>query len=409
MEENKNNMIVYNFSQIELPKFSESKYEDFIRYGDDNLFPNFLIKLSNTSDIHNAIISSKVDYICGSGPTYDKKTDSKTDKFFESVNRFEDFETFFKKIVYDYVIFGGFAIEVIKRKNGTDELFHRDFSRMRCGKMDELRQINDFYYSSDWINYKRKQFTPIPFVKYTENSKDITSLIYYSDYRPGQDYYPLPAYVAALASIATNAEISNYHLAHIQNGMSPSFMINFPNGIPTDDERRKIERQINDKFVGSDSAGKIIITFSEDSTRAPLIQTISPSQLDKQFIQLEASTQQSILSGHKVNNPLIVGIPTPGKLGGSNEFKDAFNIYDSTIITPMKNTVLKVLNKWGKVNGLQEIKIIPSTPIENTFSESMLEKIVTVNEARSEIGKDPINIDTLVNGTALPSEETQIV
>lgn len=399
-----NNLIICNFAQIDLPKFSETRYDDFIRFGEDNLFPNFLIELSNRSDIHNAIISSKVDYICGNGFTYDKRTDTKTDKFLESVNRFEDFATFFRKIVYDYVIFGGFAINVVKTKGGIDELWHIDFSRIRSGKMNEFEKVDNYYYSKNWCDYKIKAFNPSQIKAYTINGKENSSLIYYKDYRPGQDYYPLPSYIGSLSSIATNAEISNYHLSAIRNGMSPSFLINFPNGLPTSEERKKIERQVNEKFTGSDSAGKIMITFSEDKDRAPEISTIQPSDIDKQFIQLEASTQQAILTGHKVNNPLIVGIPTPGKLGGSNEFKDSFNIYDSTIITPMRNVILGVINKWGAQNKLQEIKVIPSQPIENTFSESYLEKILTINESREEIGKDPINIDQLVNGTVIPAE-----
>lgn len=397
---NNNNIMIINYAQVELPTFKETTYgnDEWIKYGEDNQFPSYLINLANRSDIHNAIISSKVDYICGQGITYDKKTDTKTDKFLELCNPYESFDQVFRKLTYDYVIFGGFALNVIKTKGGIDQLYHVDFSKIRSGLMDEYRQVNKYFYSNCWSEYRRNKNTPKPILKWTPETKENSSLIYYMDYTPGQDYYPLPSYKGCLASINTNAEISNFHLAHIRNGMAPSFLINFPNGEPSMEEKRKIEKQVNEKFAGSDSAGNIIITFSDDATKAPTVTTISPSQLDKQFIQLEASTQQSILTGHKVNNPLIVGIPTPGKLGGSNEFKDAFNIYDATIISPMKNSILSVINKWGETQKLQELKVIPSQPIENTFSEPFLEKILMVDEAREEIGMEPLNINKLVNG-----------
>ena len=83
MEDNKkNNLMVVNLSQVDLPNanYTESIYKDWINYGTNNEFPLLLIDLLNRSALHNSIISSKVDTICGGGIYYEKKKDSKTEK-----------------------------------------------------------------------------------------------------------------------------------------------------------------------------------------------------------------------------------------------------------------------------------------------------------------------------------------
>ena len=64
-------------------------------------------------------------------------------------------------------------------------------------------------------------------------------------------------------------EIAQFHLSNIKSGMFPSLAVNFANGIPSFEERKTIERQINSKFGGSGNAGKILITFNDGKDTAP--------------------------------------------------------------------------------------------------------------------------------------------
>jgi allantoicase len=70
-------------------------------------------------------------------------------------------------------------------------------------------------------------------------------------------------------------EIAQFHLSNIKSGMFPSMAINMANGIPTREERRTIERQINAKFGGSGNAGKILLTFNDGKDTAPEIVPIN--------------------------------------------------------------------------------------------------------------------------------------
>lgn len=397
-------VINVNLSQVDLPTFNEQRNLDWVKYGSDNLFPNKLQELSNRSALHNAIISSKVDNACGIGVTYSDEEHKKTEMFIASVNGLESLEDFIRKISYDYILYGGYAINVIWSKDHKSiaEIHHIDFSKIRCGKQNERGEIETYWYSKDWANYRKSEYEPqeIPAFSFDiKKRKAASQLMYVKEYRPGADYYPLPSYVGALAYIEIDTEIANFHLAHIKNGMQPSIMINFNNGIPTTEERKKIERQIESKYNGTDNAGKFILTFSDDKDKAPTVTTLTPSQLDKQFIQLQDTVLQNILSGHKVVSPMIVGIKTEGQLGGANELENAFNIYTNTVIRPIQEIVLRSINTITRINGLMEISIIPSTPVEFSFSEGVLTTIMTKNEMREKIGlpkiefPDPSSVD----------------
>lgn len=400
----KQNFMVINLSQIKLPTFTENKYLDWVKYGEDDSFPYFLQYLSNRSALHNAIVSSKIDYGCGEGLTYKKKKDSKTDKFLESANPKESLNDVFRKLLYDYVLYGGYAIRVIMggSKKVISEIYHMEFDKVRCGKKDELGNIKEFYWSRDFKNYRKADNVPYIYPAYEYGSKEPEQVIYYNEYRPGCEYYPLPSYVGALNYIETDVEISNFHLANVKNGFLPSYHLSFNNGEPTSDERKAIERQIKEKYVGTDNAAKFLLTFSSDKEHAPVINTLTPSQLDKQFITLLSSVLQNVLTGHKITSPMLVGIQTPGQLGGASELDIAFNIYLNNIIKPLQNAVLKTINNICAINGYQELYIEQNKPINFNWTEQILASIMTLDEKREAVGLEPMKIDEQTPQTEVP-------
>jgi hypothetical protein len=64
-------------------------------------------------------------------------------------------------------------------------------------------------------------------------------------------------------------------------------MINFANGVPTQEERFQIEQSLTDKFTAQKPMQESsFLRFSDDKTRTPEIQAITPSDLDKQYLAL---------------------------------------------------------------------------------------------------------------------------
>jgi hypothetical protein len=58
---------VITFSNDKVPVFTEVRNKDYINYGEDNNYPNFLVTLFNRSAKHNAILTAKQLYIAGQG------------------------------------------------------------------------------------------------------------------------------------------------------------------------------------------------------------------------------------------------------------------------------------------------------------------------------------------------------
>lgn len=393
------NLINLAMSKIKLPDYAETYWNNkpWVRYGVDNQFPVFLQELANKSALHNAIISSKVDYSYANGldtkNVYNeaKASDFSTLLFINHPNPYEDLNSIYRKCLYDYTLYGGFCLNVIwaKDRENVSEIYHIDFSKVRAGKKDEREQVKTYYYCEDWSNTRKYGYKEVD--AYNPNHKKGSQLLYAKEYRPGTFYYPLPSYVGSLNYISIDCEISNFHLAHIINGMTPNMMISFCNGIPTEEERRRIKQQFVDEFTGSDNAGKFFVTFSEDKERVPQITTISADNLDEQFIQLQATVLQNILSGHKVVSPMLVGIKTEGQLGGNTELETSFEIFNNTVIKPIQKEVTGALNRllphtlhW---NGT-EVVPTDATPVSFTWSENILSQILTPDEMREKIGID---------------------
>ena len=392
-EKDINNLEFVQMANNDLPVFKEDRFKNWIKYGENNNYPNQLIDLAGKSALHNAIISGKVDALKGKGLQYEgEESDIKTDSFLKNANPYETLDDVYMKAAWDLTVFGGYALEIIisRDKKTIAQVNHLDFSKIRCGVKNESNQIDTFYFSNDWNQYRKAEYAPEAIPAYSPESKETRQLLYFKEYRPGTEYYPLPSYIGAIAYIEIDTEIANFHLSNIKNGMAPSLMITFPNGTPPAAERKEIMRKLKDSRTGSNTAGKIMLNFSDSKDTAPIVETIQPSQLDKQFTQLSEVVLQNILSGHKVTSPLLVGIKTEGQLGGNNELVTAFQIFDAQVISPMKEQLLSSFNKIMERNGMQELSIETTAPVEFTYSESVLTQILTKDELREKIGEDPL-------------------
>ena len=216
------------FEAIDLPKIKEVRGKDWMSYGSDNLFPQQLIELYDSSAIHHTAVDSISDAIYGEGIKYygDEYVNTKG----ETIN------DVYKKIALDYALYNGYAVNVIFNKEGSriTDIYHVPFADVRSGKINEDGEVDEYYYSVNWGNTRK--YKPVSYKSFdpTDNKGDNASQIYYCyNYTPGNMVYPLPSYVGALNDIDLDARVSRFHNANISNGLAPSMMIQFRNGIPS--------------------------------------------------------------------------------------------------------------------------------------------------------------------------------
>jgi hypothetical protein len=317
----------------------------WITYGDDNLYPDYLVSLMNRSAKHNAILKRKNDMISGGGWIMEGLDAIAINFLYNPYNEY-NLDEIVSRTSYDLEIFGAFCLEIIYSKDKTKiaEINYLPVNKIRlseCGKY--------VYYCNDWSNIRK--FAPIKYPVYNPKTPTTNQILYFKEYRPGVEYYGQPDYISSVNWIELEWEISQYHLGQVKNGFSPGMIINFTNGVPSSDEMQDIIRQLRSDFEGAKNSGKTMFLFSDGEDRAAKITPVALNNSDERFIELNKEITQGILTGHQITNPIIMGVAVPGELGAKNEIIEAVEVFQSMYVNPKQKIVQGVYNKLLKVNG----------------------------------------------------------
>jgi hypothetical protein len=337
-----------DFADSKVPEFKEYKAKDLYKYGEDNNYPQYLLNLYNKSAKHSAIINGKVNYIIGNGfEGPDQNWIKRVNSSNESLNHVME------RASVDMEIFGGFCLQIIPNKLEGYNVHHVEFKCVRKA-LD-----GSFWYKKDWTNEKEK---PVRFKAYYKGATEPTFL-YYKEYRPNTDIYPLPGYLGTANYIETDIEISKFHLSSIKNGMMPSKMIQFFNGVPTDEAKQTIEKRLQKKYSGSENAGQFFLVFNKTRDEEVKIDDLSGSELDKLFQELNKTVQQEIFSGHQVTSPMLFGVKESGQLGGRDEIMNAYEIFKNTYARKKQQQIEMIVNllaaDFGKGDGYKIKEVEP--------------------------------------------------
>ena len=363
------NLIILNFQEARQPEYREKRGKGYIEFGEKNDYPNYLLTLFNKSAKHNSIVKGKVNYIIGNGWTT-KETDPAAELFIEQPNYYESLDDLTRKVSIDIEIFGGAFLEVIWSVTGgmLTQVCHIDYTKIRSNQDN-----TQFWYKKDWMDRKGD---PEPMRAFNTDLREGKQILYIKEYRPGLDTYALPGYLGALNYIESDIEVSRHVLGNAQTGFSASKLITLPNGEPSPDEKRNIERRFSDRFSGSDGK-KFILSFTNDPARKPIIEDLGASDITKEdFTRVDAIIQQNLFSGHQITAPTLFGIAEPGKLGSRTEMRDAYEIFKNTYVNDKQQFLESIFNMLAKYRGVQsDMYIKPVEPIGFELSEAALLQI----------------------------------
>lgn len=366
-----------SFEAIQLPSIKEKNGKDWIDFGSNNLYPDLLIELFNNSAMHHTAVESKVDAVTGEG--FKLMGDDVINTKGETIDEI------FEKIALDYVLFGGYTLNVIWSRDGSTiaEVYHLPFNNVRSGVMNEDEDVEHYYYSTNWA--QPRKYKPVAYKAYspTDNKgEDANQVYYYYDYTVGNFYYPLPSYVGAINSIDTDARVARFHRSNLQQGLAPSMMLTFKNGIPTADEQSAIWRDIERTFAGEDNAGKFFVNFSEPG-REPDLQAIENAN-DDYYITLSARLAQDILTSHRISSPLLLGIKdATGFSNNADEIQVAYNHFMGTVIVPMQKKLVKSFSKIINMTGRTvKLEVIPAEILYTVNVDGAPQDVIIPNETQ---------------------------
>ena len=386
------NLVILTFAEAKQPEYREKKGVGYIEFGDKNDYPNYLLSLYNKSAKHNAIVKGKVNYITGNGWAA-KEDDVKAEEFINNANPYESLIDVTRKVSIDIEVFGGAYMEIVWSKIGGQiaSISHIDYTKIRSNK------DNTQYWIKDWNDRKAEAEVVLGYNKDLREGKQI---LYIKEYRPGLDTYALPGYIGALNYIESDVEVSKHVLGNAQTGFSASKLITLPNGEPTPDEKRNIERRFTERFSGSDGK-KFILSFVQDIAKKPAVDDLGASDLTKEdFGRVDTMIQQNIFAGHQITTPSLFGILVEGSLGTRSEIRDGYEVFKNTYVNDKQQYLEGIFNSLAEINGVTtKIYIKPVEPINFEFSEAIIAQFAPKEWILEKIGVDMTKYQTPVEPT----------
>lgn len=358
---------------INLSKYVERSYEEtpipegWVQYGEDNLYPQYLVNLYQSSATHGALCMSIAQLFMGAG--LDASEEQAKAKLAEW-----SCEDELPKAFLDLKVQGGFALEVqwTMDRSTILNVRHLPFENVRSGHMDIDERVRYYYYSTNWEECHHPDHTPQRIRAYHPDDRDehSTQILYVKPFGIGSQFYPKPDYLGAVNYIELERSISEYHRNNLANGLAPSFHIAFANGLPPIEERQKIRRDIEAQLSGSTNAGKFIITYSDDADRKPTFEPFPVSDVDKQYEFLSGETTDKIMVGHRVVSPAMFGVKTAGELGNTEELQIASQLFDVQVVAPAQKLMAKTMGRLLADCGIvSQVSITSNNPFLNVDKE----------------------------------------
>ena len=365
-----NDLRIVNLSTYTSPDIIEKSSKEYVSYGADNNYFQYLIDRYNGSPTNNAIINGISQMIYGRGLDA-LNSNKKPEQYAQMISLFK--KDMVRKVCYDLKLMGQCAIQVIysKDRKTIAQVEHIPVENLRAEKCNDKGEIEAYYYSDNWTKVKNVSSTlKIPAFGFSNENIEI---IYVKPYRAGYKYYSSPDYAGGLQYAELEQEISNYHLNNILNGLAPSMLINFNNGTPNAEERQMLENRILEKFSGSSAAGKFILAFNDNPESAATIEPIQLSDAHNQYQFLSDESSKKVMVAHRVVSPMLLGIKDNSGLGNNaDELQTASTLMDNTVIRPFQTLLIDAFDSILAYNQIS-LKLYFKTlqPLEFTDLENV--------------------------------------
>ena len=332
------------------PSIIEQKNKDWVQYGDDNNYYQYLIDLYHSSPTNNACIKGTVDQIFGKGLEVTRAS--------RDLPGYIEFKKLFsaddiRAVAMDLKMLGQASFQLVKSKDRKKYVQAKHFPQqtLRPAKCNDKGEIEKYYYCPDWANIKRNH-TPIEFRAFGYDQSANECILTIKPYSTGSFYFAPVDYQGGTQYANLEAEISNFHINNIMNGLAPSMLINFNNGQPSAEVKDTVEAQIKQKFGGSSNAGRFIISWNDGKESSADITPVQLSDAHNQYQFLSQESMQKIMVAHRIVSPLLLGIKDNTGFGSNaDELKSASILFDNVVVRPFQRLIIDAVTKVLNFNG----------------------------------------------------------
>ena len=340
---NEKNTHIVNLSSYTSPSITEVKNDNYVEYGDNNDYFNYLIERITGSSTNGAIIKGISNLIYGKGLAA-TDAENRTSEWIKIMTYFRPSDL--RKIIYDRKALGMAAIQVLYKKGKVVGTEHFPMQTLRPTKKDKFGKIKTWLYFNDWKN-KKKSDEAEPIAAFGEGNGNEPEIYIWQGYVSGFEYFQPPEYIASLPYALLEEEIADYLINDAQNGFSPTTLLNFNNGVPEDqDKRRDLADEATKKLSGS-KGKKLVITFNENKDHKATIDSIPLNDAPAHYEYLSKECFNKLIVGHSVTSPMLLGI-RDGQSGlGNNadEIKNATLLFENIVIRVYQNQLIDIIKE----------------------------------------------------------------
>lgn len=370
----------------------------------------YLSKLYEVSDAHQAAVNAKVDNIVGLGFDWVESQKTKTlkskletekqtkkleklindkkeylNEWISSLNKNDEFDEILRKIWTDYEATGNAYLEVGRNKRGEiGYLGHIPSLNIRIrGNRDGFIQIigNEAVYFRNF-----GEDTPNPITDDGEPNE----IIHFKKYSPTSNYYGVPNIVAAMTAVAGNQFAAKFNLDYFENKAVPRYVIIAKGGRLSQASIKQLVEFFETGLRGKHHRS-VYIPVPEGDAEIKF-EAIEATTQDSSFNSYTETNNNSIFMVHRVPKSRA-GVLNAG--GGLAAARDADKIFKESVCRPEQRIIEKKLNKIFKevtdmfVFKLSELALTDEDQQSQIDEREIRNGVVVPDEVRARKGMPP--------------------
>ena len=409
------NLHILNLSNYNRPEITENKNKEWINYGEDNNYYQYIIDRYNGSATNNAIINGVVNMIYGKGLD---ATDSnrKPDEYAQmrSIFRYDCI----RKVCQDLKLLGEASMQIVYKGNKVAHAEHFPRQTLRAEKCNDKGEIEAYYYFNDWSKLKPSDKPErIPAFGFGNGKK--SEILIIKRYVSGYDYYAPVDYQGGLAYAELEEHVADYLINEVECGFSGTKVVNFNNGVPDRERQLQVKSDVLNKLTGS-KGEKVIVAFNSNVESKTTVDDIPLNDAPQHYEYLSNECIKKLIIAHRVTSPLLIGVKDGNSGLGNNadEIKTAALLFDNLVIKQYQNLLIESFNDVLAVNGItlnlyfKTLQPLEFTDTENIEDEETREEETGVKMSSDEPGQlsDEQAIDILENlNGEIMSDEWEMV
>jgi hypothetical protein len=342
-----NNNII-QLSSYTAPVIVENNRNEWVEYGEDNNYYQFLIDRYSNSATNNAVINNICRLIYGQGLT---ATDSamKPNEWAQLLSILKEDDL--RRIIFDLYALGQCALQIHydKGHKAITRAFHTPIQLLRPEKCNKDGDIVGYFYSDNWTDPKK--YVPKRFDSFGTSKKEV-EILYLAPYSAGMKYFSNVDYQGGIDYALLEEKMAEYLINEVSNSFSPTSIINFNNGTPTDEMKDEISSQVISKLTGS-KGKKVVISFNENEATKTTIDSIPLNDAPDHYQYLSEESTFKILRSHNVTTPLLFGVSVAtGFSSNADEMKTGALLFENMVIKPKQQMIVEMLKKVLSFNGV---------------------------------------------------------